>query len=469
MELTGMTRGRSERGGLDNPVPAAQYLRMSTDKQCYSLEQQSALIARFAASHGFNIVQTYQDAARSGVTVTKRAGLRALLKDVVDNPPYQAILVLDVSRWGRFQDPDEAAHYEFICRAAGVRLLYCAEAFSNDQTLEANIAKNLKRLMAGEYSRQLSDRCREGLARAARSGGRTGGPVPYGFRRVSFDPVTQEEFSLETGQHKSRPGHRVRAVVGPVSEVEVIRRIFRMLVEDVLSPSRIATALNEEGIPHRLPGAWNTSRVKLVLRNELVIGINVRNRTQQTLGRRQKMKSADWIRSSMGKPIISRALFDQAQDRLSRVHRIRHTDDELIAMMQAIIKRYGTLSRDLITAHAAAHLLTFSRRFGSLTAAYRAAGFERTNRLGEHIDKTALEPAAITAGLRRLLLEQGYLSQALIDKAPYLPHSKTITGRMGQLLPIYKSIGYNRTRSELLKQAWERRRGRAEFLKAAQS
>jgi DNA invertase Pin-like site-specific DNA recombinase len=37
------------------------------------------------------------------------------------------VLVYDVSRWGRFQDIDESAHYEFVCKQAGIKVAYCAE------------------------------------------------------------------------------------------------------------------------------------------------------------------------------------------------------------------------------------------------------------------------------------------------------------------------------------------------------
>jgi hypothetical protein len=36
-----------------------------------------------------------------------------------------------VSRWGRFQDIDESAHYEFICKRSGLNVVYCAEQFEN--------------------------------------------------------------------------------------------------------------------------------------------------------------------------------------------------------------------------------------------------------------------------------------------------------------------------------------------------
>lgn len=80
-------------------IPAAQYLRMSTEHQQYSLENQSATIQKYAQNHGFEVVNTYSDAAKSGLVLRRRAGLRQLLQDVVaEDAPYRAILVYDVSR-----------------------------------------------------------------------------------------------------------------------------------------------------------------------------------------------------------------------------------------------------------------------------------------------------------------------------------------------------------------------------------
>ncbi len=67
----------------DLRIPAAQYLRMSTEHQQYSLDNQSTAIQKYAESHGFKIVQTYSDAAKSGVALKARKGLRQLLHDVV--------------------------------------------------------------------------------------------------------------------------------------------------------------------------------------------------------------------------------------------------------------------------------------------------------------------------------------------------------------------------------------------------
>jgi DNA invertase Pin-like site-specific DNA recombinase len=141
------------------PIPAAQYLRMSTEHQQYSLGNQSIAIAEYADRHGFAVVQTYRDAGKSGISLKRRNGLTSLLRDVIGGETaYKAILVYDVSRWGRFQDPDEAAHYEFICKNAGIPVNYCAESFDAATGVTSSVLKALKRSMAAEFSRQRSVR-----------------------------------------------------------------------------------------------------------------------------------------------------------------------------------------------------------------------------------------------------------------------------------------------------------------------
>ena len=55
---------------------------------------------------------------------------------------------IDVSRWGRFQDADESAYYEYVCKRAGIHVEYCAEQFENDGSPTATIIKSVKRAMA---------------------------------------------------------------------------------------------------------------------------------------------------------------------------------------------------------------------------------------------------------------------------------------------------------------------------------
>jgi DNA invertase Pin-like site-specific DNA recombinase len=102
-------------------IPAAQYLRMSTEHQQYSIENQARRIQQYAEAHCFTVVQSYFDSGKSGLWLKGRRGLRELLRDVTSgSADYKVVLVYDVSRWGRFQDTDEAAHYEFLCKSAGI-------------------------------------------------------------------------------------------------------------------------------------------------------------------------------------------------------------------------------------------------------------------------------------------------------------------------------------------------------------
>jgi hypothetical protein len=55
-------------------VPAAQYLRMSTEHQQYSLENQSTAIQRYADSQGFEVVRQSHAAFDAYAGTTTRLG-----------------------------------------------------------------------------------------------------------------------------------------------------------------------------------------------------------------------------------------------------------------------------------------------------------------------------------------------------------------------------------------------------------
>src|SRR5947209_226620 len=81
----------------------AEYVRMSTEHQQYSTENQSDIIHRYAKSRNMEIVETYADHGRSGLNIAGRDGLSQLVADVERGPvAFSDVLVYDVSRWGRF-------------------------------------------------------------------------------------------------------------------------------------------------------------------------------------------------------------------------------------------------------------------------------------------------------------------------------------------------------------------------------
>jgi DNA invertase Pin-like site-specific DNA recombinase len=100
---------------------AALYVRASTEHQTYSTAHQEAALQDYATQHGLEIVKTYRDQGRSGLTLDGRVGLLELLTDIQsERASFSTVLVYDISRWGRFQDVDESAYYEYACRRVGI-------------------------------------------------------------------------------------------------------------------------------------------------------------------------------------------------------------------------------------------------------------------------------------------------------------------------------------------------------------
>jgi DNA invertase Pin-like site-specific DNA recombinase len=161
-------------------VRAAEYVRMSTEHQRYSTENQSDAIRSYAERYDMEVVKTYSDAGKSGLKIEGRNALRQLINDVEEGDAgFDVILVYDISRWGRFQDADESAYYEYICRRRGISVHYCAEQFDNDGSPISTIVKGVKRAMAGEYSRELSAKVFAGQCRLIELGFRQGGMAGY--------------------------------------------------------------------------------------------------------------------------------------------------------------------------------------------------------------------------------------------------------------------------------------------------
>ena len=394
--------------------PAAQYLRMSTEHQQYSLENQDAAISRYAQTHCFSVVRTYSDSKRSGLVLKNRAGLRQLLEDVVKgSQQFQAILVYDVSRWGRFQDIDESAHYEFICRSAGVSVHYCAEQFINDTDVPNMLMKSLKRMMAGEYSRELSTKVFDGAKKLATLGFKQGGLPGYGYRRRLVSSAGAAKELLLPGQRKSIQQDRVVLERGPEEEVYWVQEIFRMFIKEGKGPVAIAKILNERGLKYTglTRKEWYPQAVGRLLKNPKYAGQNVYGRSSQRLGSpRVKLPSSTWtVVHGCWPAIVDSATFESAQQRFANQTRFK-SDDQLLAELSALLKQRGKLSEALVMEEMGLPSQgAYRGRFGSLTQAFALSGF-KTPRL------RGVETRRRHRALRVRLLEQlvassqGYIS-----------------------------------------------------------
>ena len=360
-------------------IPAAQYLRMSTDHQQFSLESQAAAIQRYAQMHGFEVVQSYEDSAKSGLTLKHRDGLGRLLQDVFSGKQtYGAILVYDVSRWGRFQDTDEAAHYEFICKSSGVPVHYCAETFANDGTPPSAIMKALKRVMAGEYSRELSVRISRAKRIMTQAGWWAGGPAPFGLRRmlISFDGSRKQ--LLREGESKSVAGGHVVLAPGTTKDVARVREIYRLTIVQKKSTKSIAQEFNRKG--SKCCGReWTYGQVLAILKNPKYTGCATWGRTSGILGAGSiRVPREQWtVKPGAFEAIVDQNTFNAAQ-RTIKDHTCFNTesDEELLDGLRRLLGLHGSLSSKVINrSREVPSAGVYRRRFGSLRQAYERIGY----------------------------------------------------------------------------------------------
>ena len=443
-----------------SPKRAAQYVRMSTERQDNSILQQKAAIATYASSRGYQVVRTYADEGVSGLLIDQRSGLKTMLADVLSGAPgFEVILVYDVSRWGRFQNPDQAAHYEFVCTEAGVAVEYCAEQFENDGSFTATLLKNLKRMMAAEYSRELSAKVVQAKDQLGAAGFWQGGQPGYGLRRQHVMPDGSRGRIMESGERKGPHNGRTRLVLGPPDEVAVIRDIFRMFVDEKLGINTVARRLNESGHCRAGRRPWNAHHIHHVLTSPRYAGTNVVRKSR----RRMKATNAEYLPRSEWicvpgafDALVDPRTFDAAQARLER-NRTPLTDRQMLDGLARVLKRHGKLNARVINAaREIPNAHRFVRRFGSMNQAYKLVGYEpsprqtassrslqqnRKRKSASHI-VDALGPEGVVLRLRALLSTHGRLSMKLINEDLGRAAYQLVTSRFGGGRRLYALAGH---------------------------
>lgn len=359
-------------------IKAVAYVRMSTERQQYSTQNQMSVIRSYASSHGMSISRIYSDDGISGLRIENRSGLQSLIADVAKpDRGFAKVLVYDISRWGRFQDTDQSAYYEYLCRMNGADVIYCAEPFDNDVTPLSAIIKAVKRAMAAEYSRELSVKTFRGHCNLALYGYAQGGPPAYGLKHVLVGPDGKPVSGVLEESRKVFRGHRIILAPGPAYEIEIVRRIFRQYVEFGDIPAQIASDLNRLGKRTRKGRPWYGSFVQRILTDERYIGTALYNRTSAKLkGKRKRNDPGEWIRKPMAlEGIVEREIFDRAQHRLQGQSE-RPSNEELINKLRRFLAKRGHLSEAAIDrARDLPSSGIYRYRFGSLLGAYELVGY----------------------------------------------------------------------------------------------
>lgn len=299
------------------------YRHSAEDKQENSVLIQSKDTEKLLAEQGVELIHTEADEGVSGVDA-KRPGFERLLNDWIMNPEapkFKYVCVYDVSRWGRFQDKDEAGYWEFICRKYGKTLIYVSHGWpkgGEENDMVDGLRTSIERYAAAEFSRKLSRDVFKGCIEISGQGYSVGGLASYGLARLLLDEQRKPISRLERGQHKSISNQRVTLTPANDQTTETVKIIFESFIKKWLRPEEIAERLNIEGIPSAAGKLWDREKVIRVLSNETYTGSIVYNKTWSRLKRKQRSNPrSEWVVSRNAfEPIISLETFTTAQERL---------------------------------------------------------------------------------------------------------------------------------------------------------
>lgn len=358
------------------PRRAAMYVRMSSTPQDYSIQHQIDRLSQYAKENDIEVVMIYADVGKSGLRINGREGLQGLIADVrAGHIEFNCVLVYDVSRWGRFQDIDESAHYEFLCRQAGVKVIYCAEHFVDDGSPMSALMKGVKRIMAAEYSRELGDKVHLAQCRFSQMGFKQGGRPGYGLRRVPISQSGEVKSALKFGERKPVATDRVALAHNSADEVDVVRRIYRLYTQDGWNDSEIARLLQDEGHSTHMGHPWDNCTVRRILTNSRYCGEIVYNQTTRRLRAKVQANPAQlWIHCPDAlEPMVDRSTFELAQE--IRRRRAAGPDREhVLQQLRDVFNRHGVINAKLCNASTLPRRNTMLKMFGSYINAYAAAG-----------------------------------------------------------------------------------------------
>jgi len=308
-------------GGATRRKAVAYYRHSAEDKQENSVPLQREQTQAFADKHDIEIIREESDEGKSGLSAS-RPGFERLFDEWVlheSAEQFDYVFVLDWTRWGRWQDTDEAAYWTFICKKHGKQVVYIKVGFPEEEhKLLSSLETSIGRYMAAEYSRQLSDKVWYGSIKVSEQGFSAGGTAPYGYNRVLFDEHKQRIGVLKPGEHKVIANQRVTFEPATDGTQDIVKEIFTTFVSKWIHPRDIADSLNERDILSATGRKWDTSKVIRVLSNETYTGTRVYNKTWKRLKQKQhKNPAEEWVRTlDAFEALVDSRTFEAAQERL---------------------------------------------------------------------------------------------------------------------------------------------------------
>lgn len=257
-------------------MKAAIYVRVSTAEQAekgYSLETQLDACRKKAADLGVKQVKEFTDDGYSGDFLDRPALAR--LREQLCNHLFDYVIVYDPDRLAR-----NLAHQLLVTEEiekSGANLLFVSVTFEHSP--EGKLFYSIRGAISAYEKEKIKERSLRGKRGKASQGKIIADAKPFGY---SFD--------------KKISNYQVNE-----AEAEIVRQMYRWLVEERVGTATICKRLNEMGIPSpRLKKPWIVSAVYRLLTNPIYKGTHVAMRYQyEKVGQNKRIKSkrpeSEWI------------------------------------------------------------------------------------------------------------------------------------------------------------------------------
>ena len=249
----------------------------------------------------------------SGETIEKRNEFLQVLKRI-ESPNVRAILVKECSRLGR-PDLEEIGRISKLFRLTNTLIITPQRTFDlRDEWDREAFEREMMR--SNDYLNYYKKILRAGRERSCADGWFVGNKSPYGYDRVEVIDGKKKRYTLKFND----------------AEVDIVRMIFDMYVNEDMGRVNIAHRLNGLGVRTRSGALWGQDSIKGILENEHYIGKVFWNKRKEVTivedgeirKTRPVAKSGDYLLYDGRHPaIISDELFQAARDKQGRNHKAK--------------------------------------------------------------------------------------------------------------------------------------------------
>lgn len=278
----------------------ALYIRVSTHMQEeLSPESQKKILLEYAKANDIYVPNEYifMDLGISGRKAEKRPDFQRMITLAKSNPsPFQVIVVWKFSRFARNQE-ESIVYKSLLNKQCGVEVISKSESIIDGPF--GSLIERIIEWFDEFYSLNLSEEVFRGMKeKASRGGFQARPPLGYKIEVKGEPPVIVEE------------------------EAKIVRIIFDKYVNEHMGLFAISRYLNSLGFKTSHNKPFERRSIEYIIQNPTYCGMIRWNRTENETNR---IKDKDeWIiEKGLHEPIISKELFDAAQERFKSTYQPR--------------------------------------------------------------------------------------------------------------------------------------------------